>query len=175
MNGDLPVSNVWLNSSEHVDAGLVESDKHSIMQLSESQESQNPDDLGVQFVDTSDPYHEGKLGLSRDIERSCQLCCSPEFKFLLLGVLVVLKMCLRSLKHISPLGLIVNSPLLSGLLQSLSILGISLLLLLEGFWLWRGLLFDSHLGLGWGLCGHNNLIILEVCQSLIEIFYISDT
>jgi len=54
-NGSLrriTISNVWLNSSEHVNCGLVESNEHSIVQLSQSQKLHDLFASGVQLVDT---------------------------------------------------------------------------------------------------------------------------
>ena len=46
------IGNVWLNASEHVDCGLVQSDKDSVVQLSQSEELKDLLVLGVKVVDT---------------------------------------------------------------------------------------------------------------------------
>jgi hypothetical protein len=50
--GWITISNVWLNSSEHVNCSLVESDEHSVVQLSQSQKLHDLFACGVQLVDT---------------------------------------------------------------------------------------------------------------------------
>ena len=79
---------------------------------------------------------------------------------MLLSVLVILEMGLRSLENISSSGLIVDSSLLSSLLQSFGVLVIPFLLFLEGLWFRRSFFFSSHFGLcSRYFCGHNNPII----------------
>ncbi len=48
----VPVGNVGLNSSDHVDGGLVESHESSVVELSQSEELENFLACGVKLVDT---------------------------------------------------------------------------------------------------------------------------
>jgi hypothetical protein len=48
----ISISDVGLNSSDHVDGGLVESNEGSIVQLSQSEELENFFACGVKLVDT---------------------------------------------------------------------------------------------------------------------------
>ena len=50
--GWVAVGDVWLDSPDHVDGGAVEADKHSIVDLSESEQLHDLLALGVQLVDT---------------------------------------------------------------------------------------------------------------------------
>lgn len=50
--GRVAVSNVGLNSSDHVHGGLVESHEHTVVELSESEELQDFLAGGVELVDT---------------------------------------------------------------------------------------------------------------------------
>lgn len=68
------VGDVWLNSSQHVDGGFVDSDEDSVVELSEPQESQNSNDLWVQLVDASDSDGEDELGLSWDVNGTAFFC-----------------------------------------------------------------------------------------------------
>jgi hypothetical protein len=66
-------SDVGLHSSEEVGGGLVDSHEDSVVDLSESQKSKDSKDLGVEFVNTSDPDDEGEFGLGRDMDLTSQL------------------------------------------------------------------------------------------------------
>lgn len=70
----ITVGDVWLNSSQHVDRGLVDSDEDSVVELSEPQKSENSNDLWVQLVDTTDSDSEDELGLSWDVNGSAFFC-----------------------------------------------------------------------------------------------------
>ena len=59
--GWVAVGDVGLNSSKHIDGGLVDSDEDSVMELSQSEESHDSDDLGVELVNTSDSNNKGEL------------------------------------------------------------------------------------------------------------------
>ena len=52
-DGRVAVSDVRLDSSEHVDGGLVELDEDAVVELSQSQELHDLSALGVQLVDTT--------------------------------------------------------------------------------------------------------------------------
>lgn len=48
----ITIGNIWLNSSEHVNGGLVQSHEHSVVQLSQSKKLHDLFALGVKLVDT---------------------------------------------------------------------------------------------------------------------------
>ena len=50
--GGVSISNIGLNSSDHVDGGLVESNESSIVELSQSKELEDFLACGVKLVDT---------------------------------------------------------------------------------------------------------------------------
>jgi hypothetical protein len=51
--GGISISNVWFNSSDHIDGGLVESYEGSVVELSQSEELQDLFAGGVELVDTT--------------------------------------------------------------------------------------------------------------------------
>ena len=51
--GGVAISDVGLYSSKHVNGGLVQSDEHSVVQLSESQQLHDLSALGVELIDTT--------------------------------------------------------------------------------------------------------------------------
>lgn len=67
---------VGLDSSEEVGGGLVDSNEDSIVELSESEESHDSDDFGVELVNTPDSDNEGESGLSRYVDLSSEFCLS---------------------------------------------------------------------------------------------------
>ena len=64
------------------------------MKLSQSQESEDSCDLGVEFVDTSDSNDEGELSLSWDIQSSREFGLSSQLCLLVDRVLIILEMSL---------------------------------------------------------------------------------
>jgi hypothetical protein len=48
----LPVGDVWLGNSEHVDGSLVESDENTVVDLSQAEQFQAFADFRVDSVDT---------------------------------------------------------------------------------------------------------------------------
>jgi len=59
LSGRITKSNIGLNFTEEIGGGFVDSDKNSVMELSQSQNSQNSDNFGVELVNNPDPYHKG--------------------------------------------------------------------------------------------------------------------
>lgn len=57
------ICNVGLNSSDHVDGGLVETNKHTVVELSQTEELQDLSAGGVKLVDTSGSNDKGNLSL----------------------------------------------------------------------------------------------------------------
>lgn len=55
------------SQSQHVQSSLVQSDEDTVVDLSQSQKLQNFPWLGSKTIDTSDPDHEGQLGLSWNV------------------------------------------------------------------------------------------------------------
>lgn len=64
------ISNVWLNSSEHVNSCLVQFDEDSIVKLSQSQKLQDLFAFGVQLVDTI------SIGISTSIFNNSRSSCN---------------------------------------------------------------------------------------------------
>lgn len=115
----ITVSDVGLNSSQHVDGGLVQSDQDGIMELSKSQELQDLSDNGSQTVDTSNSDNQSDLSLSGDEKGRLLLGLSDGFDSMSLSVGVDLGVLLGSLGSLSLVGLFG--------LSSLGVVGISLL------------------------------------------------
>jgi len=65
-------SNIRLNFSEEVGWSFVDSNKSSVVDLSQSEQSEDSDNLGVEFVNTSDSDNECKFGLSRYVDLTCK-------------------------------------------------------------------------------------------------------
>ena len=61
VSGWVSVGDVGFNSSEHIDGSLIDSDEDTVMELSQSEESHDSDDLRVEFVNTSDSNNKGEL------------------------------------------------------------------------------------------------------------------
>ena len=67
------VGNVRLNSPEHINGGLVNSDEDTVMELSKSEKPHDSDDLRVKLVDTPDSDNKGELGFSWYVNLSGKL------------------------------------------------------------------------------------------------------
>ena len=52
ITGWVTISDIWLDSSDHVDGGTVEANKHSVVDLSESEQLHDLLAFGAQLVDT---------------------------------------------------------------------------------------------------------------------------
>jgi len=76
VSGRVSVGNVRLNHSDHVDGGSVESDKHAVVELSESQKLHDFLLLGWELVDTSGSDNESDLGLVLNKEVTLSLSLS---------------------------------------------------------------------------------------------------
>ena len=114
------------------------------MDLSESQQSQDPENLRVELIDTSDPDHEGDLGLGGHVDLSCELGLSAGGNLSLVGR-VVLSLILLCLLQSEGSGLLVlRSSLLSKLLECGGDLAVSLLFLSQTFRLGGHYFFSWH-------------------------------
>jgi len=60
----IPECDVWLDSTEKVGWGFVDSNEDAVVDLTETKKTQNTDNLGVEFVDTANTDNESKTGLS---------------------------------------------------------------------------------------------------------------
>ncbi len=76
LSGWVTEGNVWLNSSQKVDCRLVDSDESAVVQLSESQESEDSDRSGVEFINTSNSDDESQSGFSGYEDLSSQFSLS---------------------------------------------------------------------------------------------------
>ena len=114
------VSDVRLDQTEHVGGGSVHSDKDAVVQLSESEQSQDLPHLGADTDDTSDSDDEDNLRLGGDVQVPVLLGLSSVVDQLSLGVFVLLFVGSGSLSE----G---GSASLSGLLELGSLLSDSLL------------------------------------------------
>jgi len=82
-SGRIAKGYIGLNFSEKVGWSFVDSDEGSIVDLSQSEQSQDSDDFRVELVNTSDPDDECDFWLSWHIDLSCKFCLSKmEFTFL---------------------------------------------------------------------------------------------
>ena len=69
-SGRIAESDVGLNFSEKVGRGFIDSDEGSVMDLPQSEQSQDSDDLRVEFVNTSDSHNECESGLGGYVDLS---------------------------------------------------------------------------------------------------------
>ena len=72
-SGRVSESDVWLNFSEEVGWSFVNSDKSSVVDLSQSEQSEDSDDFRVEFVNTSDSYNECESWLSWYVDLTSEL------------------------------------------------------------------------------------------------------
>ena len=68
--GGISVCDVGFDPPEHIDGGLVNSDDNSVVELSQSEESHDSNDLGVELVNTSDSNDKGEFGFSGHMDLS---------------------------------------------------------------------------------------------------------
>jgi len=113
ISGWISESDVRLDSAEEISRSFIDADEDTVMNLSESQNSKDSDDLGVQFVDTSDSYDEGKAGLGWDVNLSGDLGVSTSSNLRLFSSEVISLILLSTLKDCSSLVLVFSSSLLS--------------------------------------------------------------
>lgn len=83
------------------------------MNLSESQNSKDSNNLRVEFVDTSDSYDKSKTGLSWDVNLTSNFCLSASSNLGLFSREVISLILLSTLKDLSPLALVLRSSLFS--------------------------------------------------------------
>lgn len=69
----ISVGDIWFDLSEHVGGGLVDTDEGGVVDLSDSQETEDSDDVWVQFSGSSDSDDSVDLWLVWDVERSGSL------------------------------------------------------------------------------------------------------
>lgn len=81
----IAVGDVWLNATEHVDGGLVDTDEDTVVKLAQPQQPQDANDLGVQLHDTADPHGEDDLALSWDVEGTTLLSLNRTSRILFYG------------------------------------------------------------------------------------------
>ena len=114
------------------------------MNLSESEDSKDSDDFGVELIDTSDSGNKSKSGLSgyMDLTRKFSLSASSDFS--LSGSLMSSLVLLSSLEDLLPLVFVLSSTFLSQLLECSAKLSISFLLLAEAFGLGNCDFFACH-------------------------------
>jgi hypothetical protein len=113
ISGWISESDVRLDSAEEISRSFIDADKDTVMNLSESQNSKDSDDLGVQFVDTSDSYDESKAGLGWDVNLPGDLGVSTSSNLGLLSSEVISLILLGTLEDRSSLALVFSSSLLS--------------------------------------------------------------
>ena len=68
LSGWVTEGDVGFNSSDHIDGGFVDSDEDSVVKLPQPEEPEDTNDLGVEFVDTSDPHDECESGLGSNVD-----------------------------------------------------------------------------------------------------------
>jgi hypothetical protein len=147
LTAGISVSDVGLDPSEHVDAGFVDTHEDSVVELAQSEEAEDADDLGVELVDTADSDDKGELRLGWDVEGAGLFGVSTEVDLLADPVLMGGLVGLATLQDVGTAGLVGDATLLSGLEQGLLVFGVTGFLLLEGFGFgWCFLGFGLYLG-----------------------------
>jgi len=99
------------NLLEHVGGSLVDADEGGVVDLSQSEQTEDLRNIGVELLGTSDSDDQGELGLSGDVELSLGSGGSLVGDFEFLGIKVLLLISLRSLQ---PFGLTLNILSVSG-------------------------------------------------------------
>lgn len=89
ITGWVTVSDVWLDKSDHIDGGTVELNKHSIVELSQTEKLHDLLLLWWELVDTSGSDDEGDLGLSINEEVTVLLGCSLGVNKILVLLLIL--------------------------------------------------------------------------------------
>merc|ERR1719376_1746675 len=102
---------------QHIDGGLVQLDKDSVVDLPQSEELEGLLDLGGNLVDPTDPDDEGVLVLARDMEGTLGLGLAPKPDGLALKLTVLLGVLLSPLEDVYALGLAGGAVGESGLLS----------------------------------------------------------
>ena len=87
------------------------------MNLSESEDSKDSDDFGVELIDTSDSGNKSKSGLSGYVDLTSKFSLSASSDFSLSGGLMSSLVLLSSLEDLLPLVLVLSSTFLSQLLE----------------------------------------------------------
>jgi len=72
----LPISDIRVDVLKHVECRLVHSDESSVVNLSESEKSQNSNNSWVEAIDTSDSDGQEELAFGWDEERVVGSCLS---------------------------------------------------------------------------------------------------
>jgi len=91
--------------SQHVDGGLVQLNEDTIVDLPQTEQLEDLLDLGRDLVDTTDPHHEGKLGVSRNIVVTFLPGLTPQPDLISLLILILLGILFSPLENGSTLVL----------------------------------------------------------------------
>ena len=129
----IPEGDVWLNSSHEVDGGFVDSDKGSVVELSEPEESQDADGPRVKMINTANSNDKCDFGLSWDVDLSSEFSLPSGVDFVRLGFAICGFLILDSFKEFLPLSLVGSSASFSLFLESSGNFSISFFLLFETF------------------------------------------
>ena len=122
-------SDVWLHTAQQVSRCLVDPHEDTVVDLPQSENAQDPEHLGVQFIDTPDSDHKGKSWLGGDVDLSGQFGLSACRNLGLVSGLICGLLLLGPLEDGCSLGLVISPTLLAELLEGSCNLGLSLLLL----------------------------------------------
>ena len=137
-------SDVRLNFSEEIWWSFVDSNKGSIVDLSQSEQSQDSNDFWVELVNTSNSDHECEFGLSGYINLSSKFGISSGIDFSSNYFLVVCFMFLCTFDCLSSLCFVSLSSFGSQLLKSSSVFTVSLFFLSLCFGFRRDNFFTCH-------------------------------
>ena len=110
---DLPESDEWLDTSEQVSCGFIDSNESTIVELSESEESEDSDNTRVHFVDTSDSDNESNFGGCRNMNLAIEFGCSSCSDFVLSFCLVCCFILADSLEQFFSLSFVSSSTFLT--------------------------------------------------------------
>ena len=91
-------SDEGLDDLEHLNGGLGQTDKDTVVDLEKTEELEGLALLGVNLVDTLDADNEGKLGLGGDVERTLLLGDTLQADLLALSIAVLLDVGLGALE-----------------------------------------------------------------------------
>jgi len=99
------ISNVRFNETKHVNGGLVELYKHTVVDLTEAEELQDLAGLWGNGVDTADANNKGQLSLGRHIKVTGSLGLATKDNLLAVSSAILLDVLLGALEDFTAVGL----------------------------------------------------------------------
>ena len=91
---DVPKGDIWFNPSQQIHGSFVNSDKSSIMKLSQPKKTKDSYNTRIKFIDTSDSNYEGNFSFSSYMYLTSKFSFSTSIDFfsycISIGILILL-------------------------------------------------------------------------------------